>query len=621
MKKRLLALCLVLLLLLPLVHAANDAPSDWAKSEVAEAITLGLVPQQLQERYQTQITRAEFCQLIVQFAEAKTGQSIEELLRREQLSLPAAFLDCNASYVLQASALGFVKGTGNGNFAPEDSLTREQAASILSNIHTSLRTKVSRTDETRKVYALLDYQDCSDWAVAGIQFALQAQSNARVSIMTGTAAHRFSPKEAFTIEQAIVTVLHMNHALTYHEPGTKIARHSDVSKDYLWAAGYHDERFGFETEGFLFAREGGFTYAVITAEQVTVQQLDEDLALTKAIAIPIELDAAIYVHLGSDGNFYLAFKSTNPGQSLTKEVLRLVAYDANWTRLRAASVSAGAIITEDLMHIASISAADNGTYLTIHTNRRRFLTDDGLRHQSNLTFSFDLRDLSLVYASPEFPRNHVSHSLAQTMLYDGDRLVTVDHGDGFPRALVLHTSTHDLQNLERFELFQISGAYGDNTTGVTLGSLAQTSKHYLTSFHTVDQSGALTAFVRNAMVAVFPRNAASESDVRLLALTQFPSTGAYTANVPMLVDLGDDRVAAIWDVYRQDGERVSYVETQLAILDADGKLVGDITRSNHLFSIKQTMLYDNGMILAPHAIYPDRYKPTCYTYINQIPLR
>jgi hypothetical protein len=49
------------------------SPDNWAKSKVANAITAGLVPKDMCEKYQDNITKADFCRLVVNFIERITS--------------------------------------------------------------------------------------------------------------------------------------------------------------------------------------------------------------------------------------------------------------------------------------------------------------------------------------------------------------------------------------------------------------------------------------------------------------------------------------------------------------------------------------------------------------------
>lgn len=66
--KRWIACFLTLLLCitaLPVSAAESAGPSAWAEAEINEAISDGLVPEELQTDYQQDITREEFAQLAV----------------------------------------------------------------------------------------------------------------------------------------------------------------------------------------------------------------------------------------------------------------------------------------------------------------------------------------------------------------------------------------------------------------------------------------------------------------------------------------------------------------------------------------------------------------------------
>lgn len=59
---------------------ALDEPSAWALDSINSARSAGLLPENLDGRYQQNITRKEFCDLIATYFRAKTGLSIRVLL-------------------------------------------------------------------------------------------------------------------------------------------------------------------------------------------------------------------------------------------------------------------------------------------------------------------------------------------------------------------------------------------------------------------------------------------------------------------------------------------------------------------------------------------------------------
>ena len=66
--------------------------------------------------------------MVVHAVEAVTGRTAAELTAGQT---PEPFTDCGSEAAAAASALGIVNGVGNGEFAPDRFLTRQQAAAML----------------------------------------------------------------------------------------------------------------------------------------------------------------------------------------------------------------------------------------------------------------------------------------------------------------------------------------------------------------------------------------------------------------------------------------------------------------------------------------------------------
>lgn len=168
-------------------------PSSWAVAEVGQAIEKGFVPESLQEGYTQPITRAEFCSLAACFYEAVTGSVIEER---------AEFNDTSDINVQKIGGLGVVNGVGNGNFAPDNLLTRQEAATILARLSGALGTDLPTGG--------VDYADrgkIASWAMT------QVGQITAAGVMNGVGNNCFAPLSSYTREQAIITILRLNTAL------------------------------------------------------------------------------------------------------------------------------------------------------------------------------------------------------------------------------------------------------------------------------------------------------------------------------------------------------------------------------------------------------------------------
>lgn len=186
----------------------KDIPSDWAKEGIWEAICAGLVPNEIQGAYQSNITRKDFCQLMVKLVEQVEARPISAYLASKGLSAPNPFTDTSDAAVRAAYALGIVSGTSATTFNPDGSITRQSAAAMLSRT-AKLLGLTSGSGET-----FSDITQISDGMREGIAFISGVTDPTTGSkVMSGTGDGKFSPAATFTRQQAIITVLRLFHCV------------------------------------------------------------------------------------------------------------------------------------------------------------------------------------------------------------------------------------------------------------------------------------------------------------------------------------------------------------------------------------------------------------------------
>jgi len=105
------------------------------------------------------------------------------------------FSDTDDVNVQKMAYVGVVSGVGEGMFDPHGTLTREQAAAILSRLSDALGQPFPAQAPT-----FADNDDASPWAVSSIGRVQAA------GVMGGTGGNNFSPSSPYTIEQSIVTL-------------------------------------------------------------------------------------------------------------------------------------------------------------------------------------------------------------------------------------------------------------------------------------------------------------------------------------------------------------------------------------------------------------------------------
>jgi hypothetical protein len=179
--------------------------SNWAKDSIEKSIELGLVPENLQSNYTHKITRAEFCQLAVQTYISKTGNSID-------INDKTPFTDVDNYYITSAYNLNIVTGVGNNKFAPDNNITRQEAAVMLNNLANVLNINKSTTSTCKFV----DEGYFADWAKVAI-YSVAGMKSGDTYVMAGTGNNKFSPWMNYTREQAIATMYRLYTCDAYTE--------------------------------------------------------------------------------------------------------------------------------------------------------------------------------------------------------------------------------------------------------------------------------------------------------------------------------------------------------------------------------------------------------------------
>ncbi len=178
--------------------AAAEAPSSWAKSAVDTARNAGIVPEQVDQAYTQSITRADFCALAA--AVYRTWEKSGNVKSVDKATV--SFSDTKDEDVLLCASLGVVNGVGNGKFAPQQQLTRQQAASMLHRLG-NLRKNAKDSVKDRMPHIFADGADIQAWARSDVYWAYNS------GVMNGVSGNRFAPNNSYTHEQSIATMLRL----------------------------------------------------------------------------------------------------------------------------------------------------------------------------------------------------------------------------------------------------------------------------------------------------------------------------------------------------------------------------------------------------------------------------
>lgn len=177
-----------------LLSNTENAPSFWAEKEVTAAKEAGLIPALVDDpAYQDSTTREQFAQLIVQLITVATGKEME--------AAPAdTFQDTDSEAVRKAYQAGIINGMGDGTFAPKQTMTRKQMATMIHRAisYIEKETGVKLLTKPAVIQGYTDENQVSDWAAEGMK-ALVTNG-----VINGTSDTTLAPQDPCTVEQGIL---------------------------------------------------------------------------------------------------------------------------------------------------------------------------------------------------------------------------------------------------------------------------------------------------------------------------------------------------------------------------------------------------------------------------------
>ena len=189
----------------PPSYGSSEGASNWARPEVDEAISLGIIPDRFLNNYQTNMTRADYCETAIRMLMAKSATAVNEERFISFFGIDMSnepFTDTSDRYIKIAYALRIVNGVGDGKFSPNSPITRQEAAALLSRAAAVWEF----TGYTNSPIVFGDARAIAAWAMAPVDFV---SAN---GIMQGVGGNNFEPHGFYTREQSFLTMLRLYKA-------------------------------------------------------------------------------------------------------------------------------------------------------------------------------------------------------------------------------------------------------------------------------------------------------------------------------------------------------------------------------------------------------------------------
>ncbi len=379
----------------------------------------------------------------------------------------------------------------------------------------------------------------------------------------------------------------MNSYLVQNNDGsfTRVER-KGYRVHYSSASGslYYDK----ETGTFISPDWDNIHYKGTNCIMVETYSKDIQLISSKEIELPLSIFGGFFS--GKDYNFVVVGQE-NPEASDSVEVLRFLKYSKKWELLGQQSVyGANTCIPFDA---GSLRMTEDAGLLYIHTAHEMYSG-----HQANMTFVLDQSTMEIkdqFHGVLNISVGYVSHSFNQFIESDGEYVYRVDHGDAYPRAVVVTRSSVEgsIRSVSYKNAFEIKqGSVGNNDTGVAIGGFALGNNNLIIAGETEDQENSenFRNNKYNIFLSIISKDLAKVSTVML---TNYSTDTSLRVLPPQLVKLSGNRFLVMWEeCYTTDNSFALRAVT----VDENGNMLCDIASYPMRLSDCQPILCSDGMV-------------------------
>lgn len=359
---------------------------------------------------------------------------------------------------------------------------------------------------------------------------------------------------------------------------------------------------GLEVSSHLFQNDDGTLTRVeyIGGKGVVVEEYTADyqfIRQKKLIKPELPIYGGFYA---TKDNYFLVFGQKNPNNDNNVEVIRFVKYNKNWERQEDARLF-GANTAEPFI-FSSVRMVDHEGVLYVRTGHNMY---NG--HQANMAFSINIEDMTFINQFYTLGGPSIaSHSLNQFITMDEPYLITADHGDAYPRGILLarHVKAGDKNTYftsknaaYTITALKVGGAEGStsNVTGASVTGLEASDTSYLVVGRSVDPTPGASynpSGILNIYVSSTPKDNFTNEAVKVHWITDFKyieytdengnpqKTPEASITNPQLVKLNGNEMILMW--------------SQTTTVVEDNKPVIENGKIKTTSSLKSMLLNENG---------------------------
>ncbi len=364
-------------------------------------------------------------------------------------------------------------------------------------------------------------------------------------------------------------------------------------------AGYNNySTYGSTVNSYLYKNADGTLTRVEYLEderKILIEVYDSSFKLKSTNTITNSLSLFGGFYSGSKYNFIVSGQ-VNSNEDDTLAVYRIEKYSKDWKKL--GSVDLKKANTYIPFDAGSCRMSESNGTLYIETCHEMYATEDGLHHQANVGIEVDIDKMQITYSRTGvsyYETGYVSHSFNQFIQAENDFSYTVDHGDAYPREILLAKRKKGATYIDSSAaLITAGGEIGNNVTGMSVGGFELSSNNCLIVGNSINQESQNWAsnVTRNIFLSIVPKNNISSKTVKTIWITNYKEDGKNIVKTPQLVKINNDKFAIMWEETTEDNGGLIKIQ----LIDGSGKKIGDTISIGGRLSDCQPIVYNNNLI-------------------------
>ena len=226
----------------------------------------------------------------------------------------------------------------------------------------------------------------------------------------------------------------------------------------------------FIKNNYFFNTTSGYGRVVRGGDALYAEEYNDSFELQERRTIPIELKDYVGFFCGAD-NYYFVFYDTNEEQDDSKEVIRVVKYSKDWSRISAAGLTSGhwfeeKIITPFSPPYCAMDEINGKLYLA--TGHIGYIDPEiGRGHQGLLMFEIDEAEMTGKIITAD-----LYHSMSQHLsIKDEDNIFLLEESEGAECTRISCFSQSDISRSHILDVLQYGGQR-TSSTGVATFAFA-----------------------------------------------------------------------------------------------------------------------------------------------------